>query len=342
MKNLMWVVVTVAIALLTAVPAPAQDKQATYERERDADEVKREAVYREELVLDIAQVKPGMVIGEVGAGDGYFTMKLARRVGPGGKVYANDILDEWGIGQIRRRAQQSGLANIQTVLGTESDPRLPAAMLDMVFLVRVLHDLNKPVEMLETLAASLKPGGKIVIVELEKAVRNEIDLHHSMIRQDFMDVFAKTSYALDRIDKSLPDPRSVVFILSRKQTTKPPETGTAQDRQLDACYQVDKALDLVGMKPGMTVGQVGTENGYLVLKLAERVGPTGRVLASGTDEAMLKRARDRAAAGKLTPVEPVVERYVFEKSGFKVERIDTTTTPDRTIFVLSPVRGEGK
>jgi predicted methyltransferase len=243
MKNLMWAVVIAAIAILIAVPAPAQDKQATYERERDADEVKRDAAYREELALDIAQVKPGMVIGEVGAGDGYFTMKLARRVGPGGKVYANDILDEWGIGQIRRRAQQGGLANIQTVLGTESDPRLPAAVLDMVFLVRVLHDLNRPVEMLETLAASLKPGGKIVIVELEKDVRDERDLHHSMIRQDFIDVFAKTSYALDRIDKSLPDPRSVVFVLSRKQAAKPSSTRTAG--------QVSKALEFaLGNRPG--------------------------------------------------------------------------------------------
>jgi SAM-dependent methyltransferase len=116
-------------------------------------------------------------------------------------------------------------------------------MLDMVFLVRVLHDLNRPVEMLETLAASLKPGGKIVIVELEKDVRDERDLHHSMIRQDFMDVFAKTSFAVDRTDKSLPDPRSVVFVLSRKQAAKPSATRTAG--------QVSKALEFaLGNRPG--------------------------------------------------------------------------------------------
>ena len=99
-----------------------------------------------------------------------------------------------------------------------------------------------------------------------------------------------------------------------KPATEPPAAETAQDQRLDTYYQVDKALDLVGLKPGMTVGQIGTEHDYLLLKLAASVGPTGGVFASGTDEAMLKRARDRQAGAKLAPVEPIIERYVEDAS----------------------------
>jgi predicted methyltransferase len=216
----LWLLVAVVslfgAGMMGAAPPPRQDRQAAYDRERAAYEAKRDATYREDKVLDIAGVKPAMVVGELGAGDGYFTMKLAPRVGPRGKVYANDIL-QGGLADLRLRAKQAGFSNIETILGTESDPRLPKGLLDMVFLVRTLHDLDRPAEMLETLAPSLKPGATMVIVELENEARDATDEAHSLTRRDFLDIFAKTQYTIERIDKSLPDPRSVVFILSRKK-----------------------------------------------------------------------------------------------------------------------------
>jgi predicted methyltransferase len=130
--------------------------QADYERDRDAYEAKRDADYQEVRVLDIAGVKPGMTIGEIGAGNGYFTLKLARRIGPSGKVYANDIVENY-LAETRDRAKQQGLSNIETVLGTETDPRLPAGTLDMVFMVRVLHDLDKPADVKEALRSGQPP-----------------------------------------------------------------------------------------------------------------------------------------------------------------------------------------
>jgi ubiquinone/menaquinone biosynthesis C-methylase UbiE len=188
-------------------------QQAEYERERDAYERRRDTETQIGRALDIAGVKPGMTVGEVGAGNGYFTLKLARRVGQSGRVYANDIIENYGLGELRDRAKQQGLSNIETILGTETDPRLPSGRLDMVFLVAVLHDLTRPVEILEKVAVSLKPGAKVVIVENEN-VENDGMNPGPQTRREFLDIFARTRFVVERIDKSLPHPRSVVFILA--------------------------------------------------------------------------------------------------------------------------------
>jgi SAM-dependent methyltransferase len=185
--------------------------ESDYVRDRDAYEAKRDADHQEVRVLDIAGVKPGMAIGEVGAGNGYFTLKLARRVGRAGKVYANDIVENY-LAETRDRARQPGLSNIETVLGTDTDPRLPRGALDMVFMVRVLHDLDEPEAVLEKLAGSLKPGAKLIVIDTEETVRNPGT--GLRLRQDYLDVIARTRFALERIDKSLPNPRSLVLVLS--------------------------------------------------------------------------------------------------------------------------------
>ncbi len=115
-------------------------------------------------VMDIAGVVPGMVIGEVGAGEGYFTFKLAARVGAEGKVYANDI-NSRALRSLGNRARRDGVENIETIVGEVEDPLLPEGALDMVFMVNVFHDLAKPVELLRNLVPSLKPGGTVVILD---------------------------------------------------------------------------------------------------------------------------------------------------------------------------------
>jgi len=189
-------------------------QKAEYKSETDAYEKKRDAEYREERVLNIVGVKPGMLIGEVGAGNGYFTLKLARRVGPSGKVFANDIVEDF-LAEIRDRAEEQGLSNIETILGTERNPRLPAGKLDFVFLVRAFHDLSYPLEVLEKIKASLKPGAKIIIVETEAEVHDGKSTTPQTRRQ-YMDILSRTRYIVERIDKSLPNSRSVVFILAPK------------------------------------------------------------------------------------------------------------------------------
>jgi ubiquinone/menaquinone biosynthesis C-methylase UbiE len=187
--------------------------EADYLRWRVDYEQKRDAEFDEARALDVAGVKPGMTVGEVGAGNGYFTLKIARRVGPSGKVYANDIVEDF-LAEIRHRAIELKLSNIETVLGTATDPRLPVDKLDMVFMVRSLHDMNKPVEVLDNIAASLKPGAKVVVVEVEG---KEYDgTWRGPTLQQFLDVIARSRFALERTDRSLPNPRSVIFILAPK------------------------------------------------------------------------------------------------------------------------------
>jgi ubiquinone/menaquinone biosynthesis C-methylase UbiE len=131
-----------------------------------------------EEIMDVVGVIPGMKIGEAGAGTGYFTFPLAKRVGPTGKIYANDI-NEDSLGRLRRRAQAEGLDNIEIVIGETTDPLFPEKQLDMIIMVYVMHHLAKPVEFLKNLKPYLKPGAPLVIIEQD----GDRDRTHS---SDFM------------------------------------------------------------------------------------------------------------------------------------------------------------
>ena len=122
-----------------------------------------------ELVLKTIGIKPGMIIGEVGAGRGRYTVQIASRIGPSGMVYANDIQEDY-LKYIDKRCAENGLENVKTVLGSLTDPKLPVAALDMVIMVNVVHCLAEPVELFRNIKKSLKPDGVIAIVEgsLEK------------------------------------------------------------------------------------------------------------------------------------------------------------------------------
>ncbi len=115
-------------------------------------------------VIDAVGVKPGMIIGEVGAGMGRFTVHLAVRVGETGRIYANDIYQP-GLDHLRERCQKDGLKNIEIILGKEDDPLFPKNSLDMVFIVLTYHHLSKPVALLRNTIPSLKPGAAVVIVD---------------------------------------------------------------------------------------------------------------------------------------------------------------------------------
>jgi SAM-dependent methyltransferase len=125
-----------------------------------------------EKVIQVIGVEPGMVIGEVGAGRGRYTLPLAWRVGTAGKIYANDI-DENALSTIRERCEQSGISNVETILGKEDNPLLPKQALDMAIMVWVFHHLDNPTPLLENLRPSLKPGAPLVIVSPKDA---DIDL----------------------------------------------------------------------------------------------------------------------------------------------------------------------
>ena len=115
-------------------------------------------------IMDAIGVEPGMRVGEVGAGKGYFTFPLSRRVGPEGIVFANDISTS-SLDVIRDRAENEALDNIKIVVGEVVDPLFPEDDLDMIVMVYVLHMLEKPVEFLQHVGKYLGPGAPLVIIE---------------------------------------------------------------------------------------------------------------------------------------------------------------------------------
>lgn len=142
-------------------------------QERDSLTLPREVRLNErqppDLVLKTIGIQPGMIIGEVGAGRGRYTVHIASRIGPSGKIYANDIEEDY-LKYIEKRCADLGLTNVKTVLGGLTDPKLPPASLDIVIMVNVVHCLAEPVALFRNIKKSLKPDGVIAIVEgsLEK------------------------------------------------------------------------------------------------------------------------------------------------------------------------------
>ena len=145
--------------MLAACSVQSDQQQSVEEWERQTFEKQPP-----EQVMDAAGIEPGMVIGEVGAGQGRFTMHLARRVGPEGKVFANDI-DARGLEFLRERCEQAGVSNVEIILGQPDDPRFPEASLDLAFMVWTYHWFDQPVAMLKAILPALKPGGTVVLVE---------------------------------------------------------------------------------------------------------------------------------------------------------------------------------
>jgi ubiquinone/menaquinone biosynthesis C-methylase UbiE len=165
------------------------------------DNPSRDSLEQPEKVMEAAGVKPGMVIGEVGAGQGYFTFWLAKGVGESGKIYANDI-DGSALAAIERRRESEKVGNVETVLGTVEDPRFPPASLDMVFMVNAFHDLEKPVELLANLLPALKPGASVVIMDRDSAKLQDPN-HHFLTRAQVEEIVYRSVFETVRIETFL-------------------------------------------------------------------------------------------------------------------------------------------
>jgi ubiquinone/menaquinone biosynthesis C-methylase UbiE len=111
-----------------------------------------------------AHVGVGARVADLGAGDGFLTVRLASAVGPSGKVYAVDI-DEKALDGLRHRLADAHIANVDVVVGAEDDPHLPGVGLDAAFIVNAYHEMPKGVAVLQRVLAALKPGGRLVLCE---------------------------------------------------------------------------------------------------------------------------------------------------------------------------------
>jgi ubiquinone/menaquinone biosynthesis C-methylase UbiE len=168
---------------------PANDGEARLNRLQPPDKV-----------MDIFGIKPGMVVAEIGAGKGRYVVHLADRVGPEGKVYAEDINRE-SLEICEKRCREGGLENVEIINGEETDPLLPKAKLDMIFIISAYHHFEDPVTLMKNAKKALKPGGMVAIGEWVKKSGQRLGEGRSPDQLELE--MKRAGYRLKKTDKSL-------------------------------------------------------------------------------------------------------------------------------------------
>jgi len=154
--------------------------------------------------LDALELKPGMVVADIGAGSGYYSSRIAKRVGPTGRVYATDI-QQGMIDILDRRITAEGLTNVTTVLGGMDDPRLPPASIDLAIMVDVYHELQQPQLFLQRLKGTFKPNGRLVLLEFRKEDPKVpiLEVHKMSVAEVKQEMEAE-GFVLDKVIDVLP------------------------------------------------------------------------------------------------------------------------------------------
>lgn len=172
----------------------------------------RQQEERTDLLLQALELKPGMVVADIGAGSGYFSWRMAQKVGPTGKVYAEDIQQEMLDLLAAQMKKHQVAAIVEPLLGTVQDPKLPPDSTDLILLVDVYHELDFPFEMTRNMIKGLKPGGRLVLVEYrgeDPAV--PIKLLHKMTAAQVKKEMALHPLTFDRVIDVLPQQHILIF-----------------------------------------------------------------------------------------------------------------------------------
>jgi protein-L-isoaspartate O-methyltransferase len=179
------------------------------------DRPERELEEAPSRALAYLQIAPGSTVADIGAGSGYFTERLARLVGPTGRVYANDI-QRGMLELLRARLDRAGIANVTLVLGEPADPKLPDGTLDLALMVDVYHELSDPQTMLAHIRRALKPSGRLVLIEYkgEDPSIPILPLHKMTVAQAKLEL-EHEKFVLSAVNSNLP--RQHVLVFTRPQ-----------------------------------------------------------------------------------------------------------------------------
>jgi ubiquinone/menaquinone biosynthesis C-methylase UbiE len=148
-----------------------------------ANEDAREERNEAQVVMDLADIRPGMTVADIGAGEGYYTVRLAERVGADGRVLAQDISRD-ALERLGRRVERERLENISIKLGESADPQLPADSFDRIFMVHMYHEVTQPYAFLWRMWPALNAEGQIIVVESESPVGRH-GLPHTLLFCEF-------------------------------------------------------------------------------------------------------------------------------------------------------------
>ena len=164
-----------------------------------------------DVALNVLKIPKGASVADIGAGSGFVTVKLSKRVGPTGRVFANDIQPQM-LQMLGTRLARQKITNVTLVQGTVDDPRLEPASVDLELMIDVYHELSQPQAMLRHLREALKPGGRLVLLEYRKedpAIPIRLD-HKMTVAEAKMEVEAE-GYTLSKVDEVLPRQHILIF-----------------------------------------------------------------------------------------------------------------------------------
>jgi len=171
----------------------------------------REAEENPDLAIKLLNFQPGMMVADIGAGVGYYSMKIASLVGPAGKVYASDIQPEM-LRMLRRRLEKAKVKNVVPVLATETSAGIEAGIIDLALLVDVYHEFSRPQAMLKSLRDALKPDGRLVLLEFRKEdasvpIREEHKMSVATAKQEL----EAEGFVLEKVLPDLPWQHILIF-----------------------------------------------------------------------------------------------------------------------------------
>ena len=193
----------------------------------------RDIWQRPDQIMDAMAIAEASVVADIGAGSGWFTIRLARRVGPNGLVYAEDVQKE-ALTAISRRVTAEGLTNVRPVLGQQGDPRLPRSRLHAALIVDAYHESEERVSLLGNLARSLRPDGRIGVVDfkLEGGAGPGPPMDERVSPETVVNEAKQAGLRLLSEEKFLPFQYFLIFGLQPRPTTqssgaaRPPSPGS--------------------------------------------------------------------------------------------------------------------
>src|SRR5688572_18145964 len=171
----------------------------------------REDEENPDLALRLLRIRKGATVADIGAGSGYFTIRMAKIVGPEGKVYASDIQPGM-LNLLQQNVAKAKLANVVPVLGAADDPKLPADSVDLAIMVDVYHEFSEPQRMLQRIREALKPDGRLVLLEY-RAEDPDVPIRpeHKMTVEQVKAELTPEGFMLDRVIEKLPRQHILIF-----------------------------------------------------------------------------------------------------------------------------------
>jgi SAM-dependent methyltransferase len=210
-----WLVLTAAVAAQAPGVHPVSGRRFApvmgYQGAGWLERTERDEEEAPDVALSVLKIPKGATVADIGAGSGFITERLASRVGPTGRVFANDVQPQM-LELLAKRLARRKIANVTLVQGELDDPKLPAASVDLEIMVDVYHEFSQPQAMLRRLREALKPGGRMVLLEYRKEdpaipIRPE---HKMSVAEAKLEVETE-GFTLAKVDESLPRQHILIF-----------------------------------------------------------------------------------------------------------------------------------